>query len=610
MLNGGAGDDFITGGAGDDTLDGGTGDDTAVFSGNQSNYRIRYDQAAGSYTVSDRRLATDGRDILLGIENLAFADGTVAVGSITPDSGPADGVATGVLVISGSAAEGGLLTASLNDLVDPDGYTTFGYRWQELVGIFWTYIVDADQSSLAIPADQTFVGKSVRVVATSTDHYGGVTDFTSAAMVILNVNDAAVGAVVIQGDARQGQTLTANTGTIADADGLGAFAYTWYRNGGVITGAAAATYVLAAADVGAAITARVTYTDGFGSVETLLSAATATVTSTSVPGVTLMGTSRANTINGTGGDDILSGLGGNDTLNGLGGNDRLLGGDGNDLLSGGLGDDILDGGAGTDTVTYAGQAESVTVSLAVTTAQATGMAGSDQLINVENLIGGNGNDVLTGNADANNLNGGAGDDFITGGAGNDTLAGGTNGSAGDTVNYADAISRVTVSLASTSAQVTGGAGRDSISGFENLVGSSFNDVLTGNSGNNVIQGGAGADRIIGGDGRDYLYGGDGRDTFVFTAISNSRVGIARDVIFDLEVGDVLDFSAIDANGAARGNTAFINVGQNAFTGIGQLRLYQAEGTWLVEGNTTGSLDADFQVELRNWSGQPFTDLVL
>ena len=82
------------------------------------------------------------------------------------------------------------------------------------------------------------------------------------------------------------------------------------------------------------------------------------------------------------------------------------------------------------------------------------------------------------------------------------------------------------------------------------------------------------------------------------------------IIFDLEVGDVLDFSAIDANGAARGNTAFINVGQNAFTGIGQLRMYEAEGTWLVEGNTTGTLDADFQVELRNWTGQPFTDLVL
>ena len=96
----------------------------------------------------------------------------------------------------------------------------------------------------------------------------------TATLDLTPVNDAPTGAVVIQGTGRQGQTLTANTAMIADADGLGAFAYNWYRNGGVITGAAAATYVLAAADVGAAITARVTYTDGFGTVETLLSAAT------------------------------------------------------------------------------------------------------------------------------------------------------------------------------------------------------------------------------------------------------------------------------------------------------------------------------------------------
>jgi serralysin len=230
---------------------------------------------------------------------------------------------------------------------------------------------------------------------------------------------------------------------------------------------------------------------------------------------------------------------------------------------------------------------------------------------VENLIGGNGNDTLTGNAGANNLNGGSGDDFITGGAGNDTLVGGTNGAAGDTVNYADAIARVTVSLASTASQNTGGAGRDTLSGFENLVGSSFGDVLTGSTGNNVIQGGVGADRITGGDGTDYLYGGADADTFVFTAASNSRVGSARDVIFDLQPGDVLDFSAIDANGAALGNTAFTNVGLAAFSGIGQLRIYQETGgTWLVEGNTGGTLDADFQIELSQWDAQSAINVVL
>ena len=619
-LNGSDGNDTLMGGAGADTLSGGDDTDTAVFSGSQADYRIRYDQAAGSYTVSDRRLAGDGRDTLTSIEYLAFADGTVAMGSVTPDAGPADGIATGDLVVSGCAAEGGVLTASVNDLVDPDGYTTLGYRWQELVGEVWTELANADQSSLAIPADQSFEGKSVRVVATSTDHYGGITDFTSLAMVIQNVNDAPVvlspvdlgnspedsakiisaaellagatdadgdnltvanlgassgtlvannnatwtwtpaandttgmtftynvtdglasvaqtatldltpvndaptGAVVIQGTATQGQTLTANTATITDPDGPGAFSYIWYRNGTAIIGAATATYVLAAADVGAAITTRVTYTDGFGTVETLLSAATLAVISSSVPGVTLTGTTLADTLTGGAGDDILSGLAGNDILNGLGGNDRLLGGDGNDTLSGGLGNDFLDGGTGTDTVTYAGEAGSVTVSLAVTTAQATGTAGSDQILNVENLIGGNGNDTLTGNAGANNLNGGAGDDTLDGGLGNDVLTGGLGV---DTASYVNGAA-VTVSLALTAAQNTVGAGTDTLTTIENLTGSGFNDTLTGSSAANRIDGGAGDDVITGGAGIDTLDGGEGSDIYRVTLAADKTAAEITD----------------------------------------------------------------------------------
>ena len=168
-----------------------------------------------------------------------------------------------------------------------------------------------------------------------------------------------------------------------------------------------------------------------------------------------------------------------------------------------------------------------------------------------------------------------------------------------------------MSLATRSAQNTGtSTGRDVLSGFENLEGSSFADQLTGSTGNNVISGGAGADRIIGGNGTDYLYGGEGSDTFVFQANSHSRVGIARDVIFDLELGDVLDFSAIDANTGVRGNQAFTFIGAATFTAAGQLRMYEADGTWLVEGNTGGTIDPDFQLELRHWNGSTFSDILL
>ena len=69
---------------------------------------------------------------------------------------------------------------------------------------------------------------------------------------------------------------------------------------------------------------------------------------------------------------------------------------------------------------------------------------------------------------------------------------------------------VTVSLAITSAQNTVTAGKDTLSGFENLTGSEFNDTLTGNSGNNVLTGLAGNDTIDGGTGADTIIGGLGR----------------------------------------------------------------------------------------------------
>ena len=68
--------------------------------------------------------------------------------------------------------------------------------------------------------------------------------------------------------------------------------------------------------------------------------------------------------------------------------------------------------------------------------QITGGAGTDTLATIENLTGGSGSDVLTGDASANALNGGDGDDRLVGLGGGDTLTGGNNGTAGDTASYA------------------------------------------------------------------------------------------------------------------------------------------------------------------------------
>jgi Ca2+-binding RTX toxin-like protein len=159
------------------------------------------------------------------------------------------------------------------------------------------------------------------------------------------------------------------------------------------------------------------------------------------------------------GNDVLYGGNGDDTLEGVDGDDKLYGGNGNDSLDGGYGRDHVDGGAGTDVLSgdglgkyYAdvllGGSGDDTVSYsdrtAGVTADADGASGDDGQAgehdsvgaDVESILGGSGNDRLTGNNAAGQLQGGPGDDVLHGGGGDDLLEGGEGrdqlyGDAGD-----------------------------------------------------------------------------------------------------------------------------------------------------------------------------------
>ncbi|MDE0652235.1 MAG: fibronectin type III domain-containing protein [bacterium] len=97
------------------------------------------------------------------------------------------------------------------------------------------------------------------------------------------VNTPATGAPGISGEARVGETLTATTDGIADADGLGgaSFAFQWVSGGNRgdadITGATGSSYTLAKSDEGRRIKVRASFTDDAGHAEVLTSAATAAV---------------------------------------------------------------------------------------------------------------------------------------------------------------------------------------------------------------------------------------------------------------------------------------------------------------------------------------------
>ena len=92
------------------------------------------------------------------------------------------------------------------------------------------------------------------------------------------VNDAATGEPAISGVARVGQTLTASTAGIADADGLSgvSYSYQWLRvdadgtsNLAEIANATAATYTLAPDDQGKRVIVTVSFTDEDGTDEAL-----------------------------------------------------------------------------------------------------------------------------------------------------------------------------------------------------------------------------------------------------------------------------------------------------------------------------------------------------
>ena len=206
-------------------------------------------------------------------------------------------------------------------------------------------------------------------------------------------------------------------------------------------------------------------------------------------------------------------------------NNTIIGNASNNTIEGGVGDDILDGGAGTDTVSYNGAAAGVTVNLSLTTPQNTIGAGTDTLSNFENLRGSNFNDTLTGDAKSNILIGGLGDDVLNG-------AGAT-----DTVSYETATAGVTVSLLLAGAQNTVNAGTDTLSNFENLRGSSFNDTLTGNGGTNILTGGLGDDVLNGDAGSDtasYETSAAGVTVSLAVAGAQNTVGAGTDTLSNFE----------------------------------------------------------------------------
>jgi Ca2+-binding RTX toxin-like protein len=171
---------------------------------------------------------------------------------------------------------------------------------------------------------------------------------------------------------------------------------------------------------------------------------------------------------------------------------------------------------------------------------------------IENATGGSGPDRLIANALDNVLDGGAGI---------------------DTASWRYAAAAVTVSLATTAAQATGGSGRDALRRIENLTGSSFADRLTGNAGANRLDGGGGADTLVGGDGNDVYRVAQAGDRVVETnAAAAGGVDRVESSLPSLTLGANVEQGRIVATGAASmtgnslDNLIFAGAGDNVVAG--------------------------------------------
>jgi len=186
-------------------------------------------------------------------------------------------------------------------------------------------------------------------------------------------------------------------------------------------------------------------------------------------------------------------VGGGDTVYGFGGNDEFQVDDAPLLI---------DGGDGIDTILQFTQSQLVDVDgdgvaafefttngveVNLNTGQIVddGFGGSGSILNVENVGGSAGDDIITGSALENDLRGLDGGDRLKGLGGDDTLSGGN--------------------------------------GDDRLDGGSNSDVLDGGEGKDTLLGGGGADTILDGSGNDTITGGAGKDTYFWSGLGKDRV---------------------------------------------------------------------------------------
>ncbi len=465
---GGTANDAITGSSGADTLSGGEGDDTLRGIGGDDRFLAWLD--AGDDDI-------DGGD---GVDTLDFSKATEAV---TIDA------------VAGTATALGLGTDTISNLEHFVG----GTGDDTIIG------ADADETLRGGAGDDFLsggVGNDELIGGDGID----AADYSGAVETV--VADLVVGTVI--GLDFGTDTLTGIEHVITGAGDdtlIGSDADEILESGGgldIVTAAGGNDRVVVAVDE-----AVDSYAGGAGidlldftALTTDLVADLATQTAAFTVGTVaagddfigfegIIGGSGNDTIAGTAGDDTLIGGLGNDTLNGIGGSDRIEGGGGDDLMIAGsfIRDGVFDGGAGLDTLDLSELTESIVVNFEQGTIFEVGTKArlAKEIVDIEGVISGSGDDTIFGSAGSNTIDGGGGIDTVSAGGGNDRIVFDVNdaeldgGSGIDTLAASGAGQNLDAAqLANTSAVEIvdlSGTGSNTFTATEGLV-SSISDTGT------------------------------------------------------------------------------------------------------------------------------------
>ena len=147
-------------------------------------------------------------------------------------------------------------------------------------------------------------------------------------------------------------------------------------------------------------------------------------------------------------------------------------------------------------------------------------------------------------------------------------------------------------------------------GPNDLHGNEGDDNLNGHGGDDRLDGGPGDDHLTGGKGHDLLHGGPGHDRFDFNSLDDSLPDDSHDVIGDFHHGDKIDLRHIDAEDGP-GNQRFHWIGDNGFHNqAGELHFVHRGHGVVLQGDTDGDGNADFEVVLHHINGLHRHDIIV